>query len=726
MFAKRPTGNLLKTTKIDYRRADMAEQYIIGEFIIDLSRNQITLNKEPQIIPPKALAVLTYLAKHQGKVISQDELLDNVWKGTVVSPNTLQRSIAQLRKALGDDGKEQAYIKTHAKQGYSLEQNVQWLTKEQQTDNILKPASHAESSPPKNLAETQPNLKAQIQKPLLQNIYILALFALILVTLIASFYFISTPSKPFSVGQIKALTATDGKELASIYSPDGKYIIFHRYSEEECINDIWAKNLVTQQEHKLTKNMDIYGQQQFSKNGKKIIVIRTADCGEPITQKKCYQLKSLDFEKALNSPQEMDLILECNNSEIRHPFWLNNGNIALMQREAEHWQLVSYDIDENKSKVIHNGFIYHYDYSTQHDLLAITSIKDDSQYYIDIINTDGKMVSSHPIHLPSEIKGYRFIRPNFSPIEDTLIFSTGRQLFTLSYTGEIQNISIPVDKPLSSPIFHPEGDRGLVIKGNYDTDLVSVNLTDDTSHIISRSNTAEKNAVHQPNGSYIAFDSRRSGHAQVWIDNKNITTQLSDFPTDTYITGIKWSHDGKSVMVSANSSLFHIPLDKQQTEIKTNLPILTLLHWAESQNTALVFAQFNGLKKLAEVDLATGRVHKLTDMRVNWASKTKQGTIVLTDHMDQFWVSSGVEYQPITVLEKQGGNNKRFFINDNKIYGLNNQNEVWRYNLETKTLETIHTLTKSIENINDIKNNNLLITERLISNKEVVELQLKE
>jgi Tol biopolymer transport system component len=296
----------------------------------------------------------------------------------------------------------------------------------------------------------------------------------------------------------------------------------------------------------------------------------------------------------------------------------------------------------------------------------------------------------------------------------------------MSYTGEIHNISIPVDKPISSPMFHPDGDRGLVIKGNYDTDLVSVNLTDNTSHIIFRSNTAEKNAVYHPNGASIAFESKRSGNSQVWIANQNTTTQLSDFPTDTYITGIKWSNDGKSIMASANSSLFKITLEQVETEIKTNLPILTLLHWYESQNTALVFAQFNGLKKLAEVDLVTGRVHKLSDMRVNWASKTKQGTIVLTDHMDQFWVSSGIEYQPITALEKQGGNNKRFFIKDNKIYGLSNQNQVWRYNLQTKTLETIRTLTINIENINDIKNNNLLITERLISNKEVVELQLKE
>ena len=104
----------------------MTKQYSIGGFYIDLSRNQITQNKQPQTIAPKAMEVLTYLAENQGKVVSHDALLDEVWPNTIVSPNTLQRSIAQLRKALGDDGKVQSYIKTHAKQGYSLECDVRW------------------------------------------------------------------------------------------------------------------------------------------------------------------------------------------------------------------------------------------------------------------------------------------------------------------------------------------------------------------------------------------------------------------------------------------------------------------------------------------------------------------------------------------------------------------------------------------------------------------------
>ena len=207
----------------------MTDQYKIGEFTIDLSRNQITQNKEPKIIPPKALAVLTYLAKHQGEVISQDELLDNIWKGTVVSPNTLQRSIAQLRKALGDDGKEQTYIKTHAKQGYSLEQSVLWFSKNEPQEFNYEILTD-NKKPETNFFTEQENSQTEankFDKKRLQSTYLLPVVTLILLALITSLYFSNTSSKPFSIGQIRALTATDGKELASIYSPDGKYIIFH-------------------------------------------------------------------------------------------------------------------------------------------------------------------------------------------------------------------------------------------------------------------------------------------------------------------------------------------------------------------------------------------------------------------------------------------------------------------------------------------------------------------
>ncbi|MGB0938900.1 MAG: transcriptional regulator, partial [Colwellia sp.] len=160
--------------------------------------------------------------------------------------------------------------------------------------------------------------------------------------------------------------------------------------------------------------------------------------------------------------------------------------------------------------------------------------------------------------------------------------------------------------------------------------------------------------------------------------------------------------------------------------IVTSNPILELLHWDEIENQALVFAQFNGIKKLAKVDLGTGETVKLTDRQINWAAQLKNGGIVFTDQMDKFWISNGIEYQLIDTLNEQGGDNKRFLLKGNVLYGINNEYELWRYHLDSNSFETIRSLTADIDNISDIQNENLLVTKRQVANKEVVELVLSQ
>lgn len=64
--------------------------------------------------------VLELLCTHQGHVVSKQALVDVAWADRVVTPSSLPQSIAQLRMALGDSGREQKVIKTVPKQGYLL------------------------------------------------------------------------------------------------------------------------------------------------------------------------------------------------------------------------------------------------------------------------------------------------------------------------------------------------------------------------------------------------------------------------------------------------------------------------------------------------------------------------------------------------------------------------------------------------------------------------------
>lgn len=69
-------------------------------------------------IEPKAFRVLLFLLRNPGRLIPKDEIVGSVWDDSAVSDNSLTRSIAQLRRVLGDDTREPVYILTVPTVGY--------------------------------------------------------------------------------------------------------------------------------------------------------------------------------------------------------------------------------------------------------------------------------------------------------------------------------------------------------------------------------------------------------------------------------------------------------------------------------------------------------------------------------------------------------------------------------------------------------------------------------
>ncbi len=69
---------------------------------------------------PQTWRVLLCLAGRDGKLVTKDDLISEVWGGRAVSDDPINRAINQARKCLGDSGKESAYIETLPKRGYRL------------------------------------------------------------------------------------------------------------------------------------------------------------------------------------------------------------------------------------------------------------------------------------------------------------------------------------------------------------------------------------------------------------------------------------------------------------------------------------------------------------------------------------------------------------------------------------------------------------------------------
>jgi len=72
----------------------------------------------PVPLEPQAFDVLSYLVSHRDRVVSKQELMDAIWGGRFVTDAAVTSRIKQVRRAVGDDGRDQRVIRTVHGRGY--------------------------------------------------------------------------------------------------------------------------------------------------------------------------------------------------------------------------------------------------------------------------------------------------------------------------------------------------------------------------------------------------------------------------------------------------------------------------------------------------------------------------------------------------------------------------------------------------------------------------------
>jgi TolB-like protein/DNA-binding winged helix-turn-helix (wHTH) protein/Tfp pilus assembly protein PilF len=89
-----------------------------GEYQLDTETR--TLQREGKRIPvqSKAFDLLAYLIERRERVVSSNELLDDLWPGLHVTPAALSTAVQKARQAVGDDGEHQAVLHTEHGKGF--------------------------------------------------------------------------------------------------------------------------------------------------------------------------------------------------------------------------------------------------------------------------------------------------------------------------------------------------------------------------------------------------------------------------------------------------------------------------------------------------------------------------------------------------------------------------------------------------------------------------------
>jgi len=85
--------------------------------VLDVDRRELRRGSALIAVEPQVFDLLVYLLQNRDRVVSKDDLIAGVWGGRIVSESTLDSRINAVRKAVGDSGQRQKFVRTVARKG---------------------------------------------------------------------------------------------------------------------------------------------------------------------------------------------------------------------------------------------------------------------------------------------------------------------------------------------------------------------------------------------------------------------------------------------------------------------------------------------------------------------------------------------------------------------------------------------------------------------------------
>ncbi len=95
-------------------------QYRFTTFCLDTKNYALHDGRSARHVEPLVFDLLMFFVRNPGRVAGRDEIVDQVWGGRAVSDATISSCVKAARRALGDDGDAQSYIRTVRGRGFAF------------------------------------------------------------------------------------------------------------------------------------------------------------------------------------------------------------------------------------------------------------------------------------------------------------------------------------------------------------------------------------------------------------------------------------------------------------------------------------------------------------------------------------------------------------------------------------------------------------------------------
>lgn len=552
-----------------------------GEFILDVEHSRL-LNASGNseiLIEPKIFELLLLFIEHPNAVISRQYMLDQLWAGSLVTDNAINKLIGNLRKLLADDAKKPNYIQTVPKRGYRLVCNVETV---EVTYTTLNDSNFIN-------ANTAQMASLGLLKEKWRT-YTGISFAVILIIVLSIFIILkSSYNSSSNISYSEALTRDQGAELSPIMHPNNRHLYFLKVNEEHTSHELWLKNIDTS----VTRLVKVSG------NISQIIsIIEDTNANQTII----FYLDILAsncgvYQAVLPAPEELNQaskapkkLFDCSDKRVKDiDYHVEQNAFYYAAQPKNYWpnQIYAFDVETSEHRIVTQsqpkGWGHHsLDISPNGEKLLIMSTDSDYKTQLLSLNLSDNKIT----------KGIKFEKPVYEAIwhhdsEQVYYFaSSPSQRIIRSYIDgenaiEVINISEEILPKLSRL---PDGKNVLFSTENKNYSNRWLNSPSNGNSIDNSSVPDIYPALFHKKDQYL-FVSKRSGRNQLYLANNqnkkaNIVTSLLKSHSIRYLAVSEYD---KHLLLNVDNKVYLVPIyELNQNELLTEFKQEHLLY--ESQN----------------------------------------------------------------------------------------------------------------------------------------------
>jgi Tol biopolymer transport system component/DNA-binding winged helix-turn-helix (wHTH) protein len=666
--------------------------------LVKMNENgEVTQTAELDNLCQKAI---NYFILNAGRLITRDEILQDVWGVRDVSDGRISRVIRVLRVALGDDSREPTYIETIPKRGFRFIAPIA---------EVVLPEPVELELPAEPQTVTEPS---NSRNPLYRQLGIAA--ALVLLACFA--YLMLTPNqKPDQADTVpfvryEAITSLVGLEFDPAVSPDGKYLAFVHRPGESLNSKLVLQNLETNEIKILLEHEGFLSGPTWNPDG-------TGLAYQKKLENEYCQIRQISLSADKKSVSSDSLLTECGiKSSAGRLSWSPDGEYIVYPNvfdNSSQLVLMLYPLSGGKSEQLTappqtSLGDYAARFSKNGGMIAFLRYSGTSAVEIWTIDLDTRasrkllLLNGYP---PMNIDWYNNDKEIIFPGSNSSISKVDISTLKVSQLAETENPARDVYVTNQSKVFSVIGNYRRTTIEKYKNTLV--NKSDvDTSSVFKSSrseNYAQVNPI--PNGPMAVY-SNRSGIFQFWYYYPNgKQVQVSDFKDNNVSESATFSPKGDTLLAHVGNSLWLFNANHEPIKISNHSQAIIEPSWSHDGKFIYYISGGHGRWKLFRIDLLTLKSEHVRD-GVNYYRESPDGRyIVFRENGRKNYSIKFSDSELLQVLEINDSDyfHPNLVLRDKHVYFVDrykrNHIKVLAYNLASKSvvdtgLFTTHEITR--------------------------------